>query len=314
MRRWLQRFHSWDSEHKANGLAALILGAAVAGLYLECPPTPAGAETLRLAHAKPAKIISDAPAAQPAAAADLTPEQLAERTLRRKVELLQQGREFLQNTPDYIAQFSRQELVDGELLEEQQIYMKVRHAPFSVYLKWHTGDEGREVIYIDGENDGKMVVHAGGWKARLPALTIDPEGSLAMQDSRYPVTKAGLLELTKMLLDAHVTDLSTSNYVRCEQIADQEFDGRQCDAFVIEYRNAAQSATYRKSITLLDKQHHIPLYVRNFGWPDANMQDKAGEELDEATLIEFYTFSEIQFRPQLAALDFDRANEDYRFR
>ncbi len=46
---------------------------------------------------------------------------------------------FLQQTPDYTAQFTKQELVAGELTEEQSIYVKIRHQPFSIYLKWLTG-------------------------------------------------------------------------------------------------------------------------------------------------------------------------------
>jgi hypothetical protein len=329
MRRWLSPFGRMDEQHRANGLAGTVVLLTVGILYLDRPPVPAGAESPRplmaAVHRRPliavAKLDVPARPAAELAAPDAapqdtpsTPEQLAAQTLRRKVALLEQGRKFLEQIPDYTCQFSKQELVGGELTDEQCIDMKVRHAPFSVYLKWHTGDEGREVLYVDGENDGKMVVHGGGWKARLPALTIDPEGTLAMGEARYPVTKAGLMELVKLMLSFHATDLSTHNFVRCDQLPDEEFDGRPCHSFEIEYRNAQLSPQYRKSVTLIDKEWNVPVYTQNYGWPDARDAGQDPEAVDEATLIEFYTYAGIQFRQQLAQADFDRGNEDYRFR
>ena len=70
---------------------------------------------------------------------------------------------------------------------------------------------------------------------------------------------------------------------------------------------------YRKSIVLIVKEWNVPLYTRNFSWPGADAPQIAAE-LDDATLIEFYTFSDVQFRQQLAEADFDRKNEEYRFR
>ena len=43
-------------------------------------------------------------------------------------------------------------------------FVKVRHEPFSIYLKWLSGEVGREVLYVDGANDGEMFVRSGGWK------------------------------------------------------------------------------------------------------------------------------------------------------
>jgi hypothetical protein len=233
----------------------------------------------------------------------------SEQAVRRKIALLEQGRAFLEKIPDYTAQFVKQELVSGELLDEQSIYLKCRHRPFSVYLKWETGDEGREVLYLDGAHDGDMIVHGGGWKARLPSLSISPTSSLAMKESRYPITNVGLLELVKTMLQVHAGDLANNTIARCEALAGQEFDGRPCDGFLVEYRDAATSPIYRKSIVLIDKE----VYTRNFGWPDARTQ-ATGDALDEATLIEYYTYADLRFRQQLAEADFDRGNEDYRFR
>jgi hypothetical protein len=94
---------------------------------------------------------------------------------------------------------------------------------------------------------------------------------------------------------------------------DQSIGERLCHCYVTEYRDAKVSEQYRKSITLIDKEWSIPLFVKNFGWPTDNVT-AVNDELDEATLIEQYTFTDVKFRSSLTAFDFDHANEDYAFK
>lgn len=309
----------------------MIAFGALGILYIEAPPVPAGSGIQRISQTKSRAIvlhataspqvmasISGAPApasesiAAPAVATAVPASQLAS-PLQQKVELLQAGRKFLLECPDYTAVFSKQELVGNQLLDMQDIFLKCRHQPFSVYLLWLSGDEGREVLYVDGENEGRMIVHGGGWKARLPALTISPDSSLAMQESRYPVTRAGLLGTVDMTLSIHQEDLAQDRLSRCEQLEDQEFDGRMCHTYITEYKTAATSPTYRKSIMLIDKEWKVPLYTRNFGWPNPG-ETATGDALDEATLIEHYTFTEVAFRQQLATAEFQTTHEEYQFK
>lgn len=322
MRHWLFPFARWTPERKANGMAGLIALMAWGVLYLEFPPTPAGANgVVRVQKTRPVAIAMAQPspaattvseAANPADES-LSAEDRITQNLKLKMATIEKGRTFLESIPDYTAAFCKQELVHGELTEEQSIHLKCRHRPFSVYLKWETGDEGREVLFIEGQNDDEMIVHGGGWKARLPALSISPTSSLALKESRYPITNAGILELAKTMLNVHEEDLKSGAVSRCEKLADQEFDGRPCETFLVEYRDEKISPTYRKSVTLLDKEWHIPVYARNFGWANEG-STATGDQLDEETLIEYYTFAEIRFRQQLAEVDFDRTNEDYRFK
>ena len=236
-----------------------------------------------------------------------------EATLRDKVERLERGRTFLNTIPAYTAEFHKQEVVRGELLGEQTIYMKCRHKPFSVYLLWMTGDTGREVIYIDGANRGKMIAHDGGWKARIPAFHLSIDSSLAMRDARYPVTTAGLLGLIEIMDGVHQNDLRCQNFESCELDLNQPFDGRSCDVFITKYRSAIDSPVYRKSITWIDREWNVPLHSQHFEWPSSRIS-VAEAKLDEATLIESYSFTDIALEPQLSDRDFDRANPDYRFR
>jgi hypothetical protein len=316
----VRSYRRLSGQQKANGLSVSIAVFAILFLHLESSPTPAGSDVARRVSNKQAfVIVNQKPEPGPQSQVpdpseeELTPEQRSEQALIAKIQLIEKGVEFLGKTPDYTAQFVKQELVNGSLLDEQEMEMKVRHAPFSVYLKWTTGEVGREILYVDGANDGRMTAHAGGWKSRLPAVALDPHGSIALSESRYPVTKVGLYELAKMMLDVHQQDLKQKRLARCERLAEQSFDGRPCHAFLVEYKDSKLSEQYRKSICLIDKEWSVPVYTRNFGWLTGDVPSDP-EEHDQASLVEFYSYANIKFRPNLLAQDFDHTNEDYRFR
>ncbi len=237
-----------------------------------------------------------------------------EKNLRRKVDLLQQGHKFLQEVSDYTTTLTKREVVKGELLDPQMIAIKCRSNPFSVYLLWLEGDVGREVIYIDGQNDGKMIAHDGGWKSRIPAFSLSVDCMLAMRDSRYPVTMAGLTGLTEMMLDVHRKDLADANYASCEFGEDQSIEGRPCHLVTTKYQSPDVSPCYRKSITWIDKEWNVPVQSRHYEWPRADLTTVSEHDLDEATLIESYSFAKLQFDRGLADRDFDRENEEYGFR
>src|SRR5690606_37046315 len=85
----------------------------------------------------------------------VSPEHLSGRwAMMLNVMLLERGCEEFARVPNYTAMLHKQERIGGELGDVQKVECKLRHEPFSVYMKWHTGDIGRELIYVDGANDG----------------------------------------------------------------------------------------------------------------------------------------------------------------
>ena len=228
--------------------------------------------------------------------------------------LIERGHARLAAVPDYSATFFKQERIGGELSEAQVMRIKLRHQPLSIYIKWLTCDKGRELIYVEGQNDGKMLVHVGGWKARLlPTVKLDPEGARAMQESRHPVTKIGLLEVARRSISYRQRDLEAATGVHCRMLDNQKFDDRDCYCFILEYDRPELSDGYRKVVAYVDKQYSLPVSVKNYGWPkQATTADT--EQLDEETLLEIYSYSSIKLNQQLDDGDFDRHNKRYKFR
>lgn len=195
-------------------------------------------------------------------------------------------------------------MLDPELCE-----VRVRHEPFSVHMEWMSGDKGRRAIYVDGANDGRMLVRLGGWKARLPPLKLEPDGSTAMRRARYPITCIGLAALADRLIEDREQDLFVGDAVDCRFTRDVTWNDRPCHEFVVTYATRSvtpAAATYRKSIQCIDRETGLPVLVRSYGWLPGD--EPVGEtELDEQTLLEVYAYTDVRIGTGLGEHDFDIA-------
>ncbi|HVT30638.1 MAG TPA: DUF1571 domain-containing protein, partial [Lacipirellulaceae bacterium] len=70
--------------------------------------------------------------------------------------------EIDRNIHDYSCTFAKRERVDGELGDYQIILLKVMQQPFSVYMRFQQPYSGREVVYVAGQNDGKLIALDAG--------------------------------------------------------------------------------------------------------------------------------------------------------
>ena len=226
------------------------------------------------------------------------------------VSQLERGIEKLEEHDCYSVTFERLERIDGVLHDQQEIDLKVRHAPFSVYMKWRTGDKGRQLLFTEKENDGRMLVKLGGLKGRfLPTIKLDPEGSRAMAESRHSVAQAGIVNLARELILNRQKDLKLKQMPSCVITENVKFNEQPCTQIVVEYRSAEDSPVYRRTITMIDNKLHIPVYVRNYTWPTEDTVD-----VEEETLIECYCFKDLQLNEQLADVTWKKSNPRYRFR
>jgi hypothetical protein len=92
-----------------------------------------------------------------------------------------------QETQGYKVLFCKQERVKGKLLDAEKIEVHFRERPYSVHFNWKEGAGiASKVLYVDGENNGKMRVRA------IFLLTKDPEGSEALATSRFTIKQFGV--------------------------------------------------------------------------------------------------------------------------
>ena len=209
--------------------------------------------------------------------------------------MLEKARARVASFSGYSVNFHKHERIDGEMQDAQVVSMDVRHKPFSVYMKWKQGgDRGRQLLFVPERADGKALVKLGGFKGRLlPPMKIEPDGSRAMAESRYPITKAGILPLIDALVDYRKQDIEERNGVECLMYDNEEINGRKVFTFKVTYPSPEVSSKYRLAYSYLDQETMIPIRLKNYSWA-RDTEGLSIAELNEQTLVEDYGFSELE--------------------
>ena len=275
MMRFIRRLRCSDCPYAANGMAVFIALFSIFFLHLESSPRPAGADIARR-PSKPqtfviASLQRDVAATSKESAvaqAELTPEQRHEKQLKFKIQLIEKGLDFLGKTPDYTAQFVKQELVRGDLLDEQEMEIKVRHQPFSIYLKWVTGEAGREVLYVDGQNNGRMTAHGGGWKSRAASRRLARTFHQQSGDGGVPTSRdeePDCINWLKRCWNITGPIWKQKRFSRCERLPEQTFDGRPCYVFLIEYADP-ESVGAVSQVDFADRQGMVDSGLHTQFW------------------------------------------------
>jgi hypothetical protein len=210
--------------------------------------------------------------------------------------------EIDRNIRDYSCTFVKRERIDGELSDYQHIFLKVRHQPFSVYMCFLQPFPGREVLYVDGQNDDNLLVLESGWKRRvLGRLTLDPEGSVAMRGQRYPITQVGIRNLTAELIQVAEAD---AKYAECEVTTrpNMKVNGRLTTMVQIVHPIPRQNFRAYTARVFFDNELKVPIYYDAYLWPS-----KPGEQ---PPLDECYAYSDLKINNNFTARDFDPDNPE----
>lgn len=210
--------------------------------------------------------------------------------------------EFDRNIRDYSCTFIKRERIDGDLGDYQHIFMKVRQQPFSVYMCFLQPYPGREVLYVDGQNDGELLVLESGWKRRvLGQLSLDPEGAVAMRGQKYPITHVGIHNLTSELIKVAERD---TQYAECEVTTkpNMKVNGRLTTMVQIVHPIPRQNFRSYTSRIFFDNELKVPIHYDSFLWPS-----QPGEQ---PPLDESYTYSDLKVNNNFTARDFDPDNPE----
>ena len=103
-------------------------------------------------------------------------------------------RRYNQDVHSYRLKFYKKERINGKLNDTELIDVCFQEKPFSVLFRWIEGArKAAAALYVEGENDGKLLVRPTGLGARLAGIVKrDPEGSDAKKSGRYSMKEFGL--------------------------------------------------------------------------------------------------------------------------
>ena len=95
------------------------------------------------------------------------------------------------------------------------------------------------MLWVEGQNEGRMIVRRGGRRFNYVTVELDPRSETAMRDSNYPVMDGGMKTMVRKLIEIGLADMQ---YGECEVqlFRDVKIDGRKC--LCIQVRHPPASA------------------------------------------------------------------------
>jgi hypothetical protein len=227
-----------------------------------------------------------------------------EHPLKAAIKLASQAHEAATELGDYRAVFSKREMVKGRMFASQ-MQIKLRHEPFSVYLRFINPEHaGREVLFVEGQNNNQMLAHDTGLKALVGTVPLDPQGEMALAEARYPVTRIGMRNLSKAIVTQWERE---SEFGETEVKYYPEAKLGEQPVLVIESSHPTPRKQFKFALTRLwlDKETRLPVRVQQYDFPPA----PGGQPV----LVEEYTYTNVEPNVRLTDADFDRRNPAYQF-
>lgn len=213
-----------------------------------------------------------------------------------------------ENLVDYTAVLSRRERVGEQEMPPSSMEVKIRNPrndqAFSIYVKFIKPEntKGREVIWVDGQNDNKIIAHEAGLLGLLKVVQ-PPDSFIAMVGNRYPVTETGLLRLMRKLTQYGLRDRKHGD-CSVEIIENITVAEVNCTRLRIVHPEKQEPFTFHIAEIDIDMERMIPIRLATWDWPLAEQ---------EPPLIEEYTYHNIKLNPGLKDLDFDPGNPAYNY-
>jgi hypothetical protein len=219
---------------------------------------------------------------------------------------------------DYTATLVKRERIHGRLGSESRMQVKVRNPTrvgeqekgLAVYLRFEEpgSASGREVIWVENENNSRLVSHEGGLK-NIMRMTLAPDSSLAMLGNKYPITEIGLVRLVEKLIEKAKSELGSASgdltECRVEIIDNQLVGDRPCRLIQVIQPREGRGLDFHIAHIFVDMERMIPLRYAAFLWPK--------DPSEAPPLEEEYTYLDVELNVGLADKDFDPDNPAYQF-
>lgn len=212
------------------------------------------------------------------------------------------------NLHDYSAVMVKRERHEGKVSNYEYMFIKVRHKPLSVYLYFldPPAVKGQEVIYVQGQNDGKMLAHPVGIRQKIVGtVKLDPNGPIAMRGNHYPITEIGMLNLVRRMIEVGDHD---AQYGECEVkfMPGAKVNGRTCTCLQIVHPVPRREFMFHIARIFVDDELIVPLRLEAYDWPS--------QPGGQPELIEEYTYLNVKINNGFTDADFDVRNPNYGFK
>jgi hypothetical protein len=204
---------------------------------------------------------------------------------------------------DYSATLVRRERIRGVLTGYEYTFVKIRHQPFSVYVRFEAPEKvnGQEVVYVAGQNQGNLLAH----RPHMPmTLSLLPDGMIAKSNRHYALTEIGVVNLVHRLVEVGREDM---RYSECEvtYFATAKVDQRPCTVIQVVHPVPRDQFRFHIARIYVDNELGMPTRYESYDWP--------AEPGGEPRLIEEYTYLHLKPNNGFTDLDFSVENPAYGF-
>ena len=232
---------------------------------------------------------------------------------------------FRSEVRDYKATLTKRERIGKTLGEPQSMSIKIRSRKYApaiedgadsdskpklidglhAYLRFvkPASVAGREVIWIEGENNNQLTVHEAGM-LNLISMNLDPSGSLAMVGSKYPITDIGIEKLLEKLIERGTRD-KLLEPAEVTVTPGSMFGDVACDRIRIVHPKKQDGFDFHIAEVWIDPRNEIPIYYASYDWPK--------HPSEALTLLEEYGYRDLELNVGLGDVDFDTKNSEYQF-
>ncbi len=214
---------------------------------------------------------------------------------------------------DYSCRLIKRERINGELQPHQFIEVSMRCEqridgdlvhPMAVFMQYLAPGtvKDRRVLYVEGQNDGKMLVRKGGRLLKYAKIEVDPNGSTARRESNYPITDVGFDKIIERLIEKVEEDIENDpaatntlvSHFRNARVGD-----RVCTHIQVIHPQPAAGIKFHKASLYIDDQLQVPIRLVVYDWPPSPGQPPP--------LMEEYIYVNLKLNVGLSDADFSKS-------
>jgi hypothetical protein len=241
-------------------------------------------------------IQNPVPASEPAA---------ADHPLTAVLKLAKESRDRLKTVEDYQCKFAKRDLVNGRVYSHSTL-VKFRAKPLSVYMRFDQPNAGREVIYVEGQNGGKLLAHEAGLLGVVGTVALLPNSPRAMSESRHPITEFGMENLVNGAITQWEKEAQfAASETEARFYPKAKLDTMECQMIETRHPQRRRQFPFYMTRLYIDNKTLFPVRMEQYGYPS--------KPNDAPPLIEEYTFYQIQPNQGFTDQDFDPRNPNYNF-
>ena len=234
----------------------------------------------------------------------LAQEQSKQHPLVPALQMAKQSLAAISQVQDYEAKFTKREVIKNQLTNEQTL-LRIRHQPFSVYMKFLSPAAGREVLYVNGKNKNQLLAReASGLNALVGTVSLPVDSPMVMANTRHPITNAGMKKLIELIIKQWEIE-SKYGEIDVKYYPNAKLDKVACEVIQVTHPRPRKQFNFAMTRVFFDKATRFPVRVENYAFPAQPNQ--------KPSLVEEYTYENIRVNLGLTDADFDRRNPKYSF-